>query len=216
MQKIVLNRKVPLKASFEWLKRGFIIFREAPLQFIILTIGGTALSFLPLLGSFISPLLTARFALLASSIERKEKISMSNLLVNLFQNRTLLQLAYVNVLFGGLIMLTEHYVVTSSILLEFSLKTMVYLLVVMIIQTFFWVSPIICEYNRDVKLWEAMLLSFEASMYNVAVMFLYGLLIVTFVLGSVVTLGIGLFVLIPVINVSNYFIYKSFFVIENK
>lgn len=215
MQKIVLNRKVELKASFEWLKSGFRIFRESPVQFIFLTIIGTTLSFLPLLGSFLSPLITARFALLTSTIESNQKIKMSDIFVNFFQNRVLLQLAYINILFGAAIMLIEHYVMDSSIMLTFSLKTIAFLLVVAIIQTFFWVSPIICEYHREIKVWEAMLLSFEASMYNVAVMFLYVLLIVAFSLLCIATLGVGLFVLIPVINVSNYFIYKSFFVLEN-
>lgn len=215
MQKLVLNRKVELKTSFEWLRNGFRIFRESPLQFIVLTMIGTVLSFLPLLGSFLSPLITARFAFLTSTIESNQKIKMSDLFINFFQNRVLLQLAYINVLFGAGIMLAEHYMMDSSVLLTFSLKTMVFLLVIVIIQTFFWVSPIICEYNREIKVWNAMLLSFEASMYNVAVMLLYGLLIVAFSLLTIATLGLALFVLIPVINISNYFIYKSFFVVEN-
>ena len=82
----------------------------------------------------------------------------------------------------------------------------------MVIQTFFWISPIICEYNVEINVFRAMLLSFEASMYNVATMILYAILIVAFTLLSIIPLGLGLFVLIPVINISNYFIYQIFFI----
>lgn len=220
MHKIVLNRQVELKSSYEWLKNGFRIFREAPLQFIVLSIISYVLSFfVPFIGAFFAPLIIARFAALSSTIESDQKISMNSIFTNLFQNKTLMHLAYINLIFGSLIMLTKHYIINDnemSLLTDLSAKAIIYLFSVMVFQTFFWISPIICEYNRDVSALDAMILSFKASFYNVAAMLLYGVIITAFTILSIIPLGLGLFILVPVINISSYFIYKSFFVINNK
>lgn len=213
---IVLNTKVELKASYEWLRNGFRIFREAPIQFIVLTIIAGVISFMPVLGAFFAPFFTARFAILVNRIEDGQKIKMGDLFLELFSNRKLVQLAYINVGFGLIVMLGEHYATDSSLIVDFSIKSLLFLFSILIIQTFFWISPIICEYNRDIKVLDAMLLSFKASLYNAATMILYAFLIVAFTILSIIPVGLGLFILIPIINISNYFIYKSFFIVKSQ
>lgn len=215
MNNIVLNTKVEFKSSYEWLHNGFRIFREAPIQFIILTIFSGLLSFAPVLGAFLAPFFTARFAILANAIECGQKIRIGDIFTEIFSNRKLVQLAYMNVLFGLIIMLGEHYAGGESLLIDLSINGILFLFSILIIQTFFWLSPIICEYNRDIKIIDAMLLSFKASLYNAGTMILYAIIIVAFTILSIIPVGLGFFILLPVINISNYFIYKNVFIIRN-
>lgn len=206
-----LNKNIAFKASYEWLKDAFKIFREAPLQFIVLTIISGLCAIAPILGAFMTPFFTARFAVLASSIESGQQVSMSSLFQGFFSNRTNVRLAYISMLVSLILMVVEHYFIHGMLDVNFSLTSILFLLVILIIQTFFWISPIICEYHPEVSVKDAMLLSFEASMYNIATMILYSILVLAFTLLSIIPLGLGLFVLFPVVNISSYFIYKSFY-----
>ena len=84
---IKINRNIELKASLEWIKLSFIIFREKPLQFILLGLVNFLMGLLPLFGAFISPLFIARFAQLTEKVQHNEDIKVSSIFKNLFINK---------------------------------------------------------------------------------------------------------------------------------
>ncbi|HLX52390.1 MAG TPA: hypothetical protein VKR58_00515, partial [Aquella sp.] len=79
MVSLTVRKNLELKASWEWIKSSFYIFRECPVQFILLSILSIFVGLLPLFGAFMAPLFTARFAHIASRVENREKIEISSM-----------------------------------------------------------------------------------------------------------------------------------------
>ena len=214
MTDLVINKNLELKSSFEWIKKSFYIFRESPVHFVVLGLFNLLIGLLPLLGSFMTPLLLARFASLASMVEREEKINFSHVFEDIFANKMVVRLAFLNFCLNGIILVgqlfyenkTGHSLLTRGT----DLLMVVGLLIPMfILQIAMWLSPIICLNNPDVKPLQAMWLSIQASMYNIPTFIFYSLLLVVFTLLVLLPLFLGLLIWLPILNISCYFIYKS-------
>lgn len=213
---LMINKNVELKASFEWIKASFNIFREAPLQFIVLAIFSTLIGLMPLFGSFMSPIFTAKFAGIAAKIEANNTVEFSSIFDDLFMNKTIINLGFINLCIGAAVFIAQYLIEnklggTTLLAAKGPLLLLLFFIPVLLIQMAMWLAPIICLYDPTIKVLDAMLLSFNTSLYNVATLFLYGLLAVAFTILSVLPLGLGLLIWLPVTNITTYFIYKSMF-----
>ncbi len=220
MTDLTINKNLEFKTSFEWIKQSFYIFREKPVHFIVLGIFNLLIGLLPLLGSFMSPLLLARFARLTMMVENGQPISFSDVFEDIFANKTVLRLAFLNFCLNGIILMiqlfyennTGHSLISggSSLLI-----IMAMLIPLFILQIAMWLSPIICLNNPDIQPIKAMLLSLQASLYNVPTFIFYSLLLIVFTLLALLPLFLGLLIWLPIVNISCYFIYKSVILVNN-
>ena len=212
---LALNTRVELKTSFEWIKSAFQVFRIAPIQFIVLTIFSILVSITPILGAFLSPILTARFAYLASEIEANREVRFSTILNNLFSNKSVLTIAMISVAISSILFLLQYFLGPKSsgveMMVSDPISLMLFLIPAILVQMALWLSPIICQNHANITPVDAMILSFKACLYNAATLLIYGLLVVGFTLLSILPVGLGLFIWLPILNITSYFIYKSMY-----
>ena len=214
MVNLVINKNVELKNSFEWIKKSFYVFRESPVHFIVLGIFNLLIGLLPLLGSFMSPLLIARFASLVMMVENGEKIKFSHVFEDIFVNKTVVKLAFLNFCLNGIILMGQIFYENKTGHSLISLQTNILLIIglltpLFVLQIAMWLSPIICLNYSDIKPINAMWMSLQASMYNVPTFIFYTLLLVVFTLLALLPLFLGLLIWLPILNISCYFICKS-------
>ncbi|HMT02960.1 MAG TPA: hypothetical protein PKD00_06570 [Burkholderiales bacterium] len=210
---IKINRNIELKASLEWIKLSFIIFREKPLQFILLGLVNFLMGLLPLFGAFMSPLFIARFAQLTEKVQHNEDIKVSSIFKNLFINRTIVNLAFINFFLYAIILIMQtllenmldSYGVSNKIT-RFEIMSL-FFIPVLILQMAMWLSPIICLYN-EVKPSTAMWLSIKAGLYNIQTLLMYAILILGFTALAILPIGLGLIIWLPILNITNYFVYQ--------
>ncbi len=216
---IKINRNIELKASLEWIKLSFIIFREKPLQFILLGLVNFLIGLLPLFGAFMSPLFIARFAQLTEKVQLNEDIRVSSIFKNMFINRTLVNLAFINFFLYAIILIMQtllenmldSYGVSNKIT-RFEIM-LLFFIPVLILQMAMWLAPIICLYN-EVKPSTAMWLSIKAGFYNIQTLLMYAILILGFTALAIIPLGLGLIIWLPILNITNYFVYHYMYKIE--
>lgn len=216
---ITINRNVDLKASLEWIKLSFIIFREKPLQFILLGLVNFFMGWLPLFGAFMSPLFIARFAELVEKVERNEDVKVSDIFKNLFIHRTVVSLAFINFSLYAVIFIAQN--ILESILNKYGIENRItrfeimslFFIPVIILQMAMWLAPIICLYN-EIKPFSAMYLSIKAGLYNIQTLLMYAILILGFTALAIIPIGLGLIVWLPILNITNYFVYCYMFTIS--
>ncbi|MDQ5921809.1 MAG: hypothetical protein QG673_1868 [Pseudomonadota bacterium] len=221
-----INRAVEIKSSMEWLKLSFVTFREKPLQFIILGIVSSIIGLIPGFGAFLTPLFNAKFAQLTARVERNQPVLMSMLFENLFANKNVVRLAFINLCIATIIFTLQYFVenylggisldsssaAADAITIHGSLTTLLYVIPMMILQLSMWMSPLICLYNQDISPFQAMWLSIKACGVNIVTMLFYSLLVLFFSILAIIPFGLGLFIWLPMLNIVSYFIYKSLFV----
>lgn len=170
-----------------------------------------------------SPLLIARFALLAQKIENQEDIKFSTIFDQLFANITLVRLSFFNFTITAIIFIAqylfEHVIFKNNHSLPADLLHKVIvsisLIPLLILQIAMWLAPIICLNYPEIKPSSAMSLSIKASAYNISTFIVYTLLLVVFTILAILPLGLGLFVWVPVLNITSYYIYKTAILIEH-
>ena len=215
MSSLSINKNVELKSGIEWIKASFYILRENPLQFIVLGIFSTIISLMPVFGAFMTPLFIGKFAGLTAKVEQHEAIPFSSIFNGLFNNKTLVRLAFLNFCINTII-LTLQYVV-ETILKQRNIEVgtlgngimIAFLIPVILLQIAMWLSPVICLYNEDIRPLQAMLLSIKVCFYNLATLFLYSLMVIVFTIVAIIPVGLGLLIWLPMLNIVTYFIYKS-------
>ena len=208
---LLINRNVEIKSSLEWIKYSFAIFREKPLQFIVLGIFSTLISLLPLFGAFVAPLFLIRFVVIAIKVENNEPVPLSSIFDDFFANRQVVRLALVNFIFATAILFCQY-------ILEYVFKrygidttapgsflTMLFFIPSLVLQMALWLSPLICLFNPDVEPLTAMWMS-------IITFLIYSVLVVFFTILAVIPIGLGLLVWLPMMSIVTYFIYKSVFI----
>ena len=73
-------------------------------------------------------------------------------------------------------------------------------------------APIICLNEKNMDVFDSLKLSFKAGLSNIIPLLFYFIIMLALVILGVITLGLGLLIVIPMINISTYFIYKSILV----
>ncbi len=214
MANLIVRNDIELKSGWEWIKSAFYTFREYPVHFIVLSVIAFILGFTPLFGAFITPLFAARFADIASRIDRGETVWFSSLFNNFFANITLVRLSFLNftlnaILFIGQYLLEQYYFKGSTSGALHDLLMLVFFLPILVLQISMWLSPVICLNNPDIRPASAMWLSLKVGLYNIATYLLYSLLVLVFTLLAILPIGLGLFIWLPVLNITSYYIYKQ-------
>ena len=214
---LVISRNVELKASLEWIKASFAIFREKPLQFIVLGIFSTLVSLLPLFGAFMAPLFLVRFAVITNKIQRNEPVLFSTIFDDFFANPQVIRLSLVNFAITAFILICQY--ILEFIFKQYgidittpgSLLMIIFFIPSLILQMALWMSPLICFYNPEIDPLLAMWMSIKACGLNVITLLVYSLLIVFFTILAVIPVGLGLLVWLPMMSIITYFIYQSIF-----
>lgn len=215
MSNLVIKKNVELKAALEWIRLSFFTFRELPIHFILLSILSVLVGILPLFGTFMAPLFTARFANIANRVENGEKIQIAMLFGGFFANTTLVRLGFLNFTLNTIFLIGQYfiemYIKSTGYLVGAgqTLSVMILLVPILILQIAMWISPVICLYNPEIRPITAMGMSIKVGMYNVATLILYSLLVLVFTLLSILPVGLGLFIWIPVLNIISYYVYKT-------
>ncbi len=219
---LLINRSVEIKSSLEWIKASFAIFREKPLQFIVLGIFSTLVSLLPLFGAFMAPLFIVRFAVITQKIEQNEPVLFSTIFDDFFANRQVIRLALVNFAITAVILVSQYILehvfklnggdIKSS---PFSLLELIFFIPSLILQMALWLSPLICLFNPNVEPLPAMVMSIKACGFNIVTLLVYSILVIFFSIIAILPIGLGLLVWLPMMNIITYFIYRSIFIINN-
>ena len=237
MHNIVIRRDLKLKLSLHWVKQAFVMFREKPLQFLILEIITSALSLLPFLGAFLGPLLVARFMHCANKVENHESLQMGEMFKNLLSNRLVVRLAFLNFCLNAIILLAQYFIDsqfgTAVESIKPSLIVMLLSIPTLLLTLSMWLSPAICQFNEDVEPKSALWLSLKVCFYNMLVLLAFSVLISGISLVIVLPLFLlllkiwdlfhSMFIIIPIgiicyviiivwlamLNISTYCIYKS-------
>ncbi|MBP9742485.1 MAG: hypothetical protein KBD37_03910 [Burkholderiales bacterium] len=219
---LVINRNVEIKASAEWLKSSFSIFREKPIQFIVLGLINILIGLIPGLGAFLAPLFTAQFAQLTLKIEKRHPVLMSNTFENFFANKKVLYLGLIN-LCATTLLFTLQYIMhdhlgdatSNPLAIQINPISLAYLIPMIILQMSLWLSPLICLYNEDITPLQAMWLSIKACGFNIITLLIYSLLVIFFTILAIIPFGIGLIIWLPIMDIVVYFIYKTLFTAQH-
>lgn len=215
MANLAVRKNLELKASWEWIKSAFYIFRECPVQFILLSILSIVVGLLPLFGAFMAPLFTARFAWMANMVENGEKIEISSMFKDLFTNVTLIRLSFLSFSLNAVFLIGQYlvglYFKNNAQTVNFGqdFAILIFLLPILILQIAMWISPIICQNYPEIRPVTAMGLSLKVGLYNVSTFLLYSILVIVFTLLALLPVGLGLFVWVPVLNIASYYVYKT-------
>ncbi len=214
MTELAINKQVELKSSMEWIKHGFYIFREKPLQYIFFGIVCTIITFIPFFGSFLSPILLAKFVQLAKNTEENQEIEYNSLFVDLFVNPNIVRLGFINFCINGLILLVKYFSNLgffrhSAVFIV--LELLFLLLPSLILQMSMWLSPAICLNNPDITAVEAMTLSVKAGLYNIPTLIVFGLIVTVITVLALIPLCLGLLGWLPILYLSTYYTYKDMY-----
>lgn len=212
---IKINKNIEVRNSIRLITEAFYTFREQPLQFILLGVIATILSFIPIVGSFFMPIFTARFALITNTIEFRQTFKFTNLFKEMFINKQILKLAIINfcvsTVFYIINYINEQYFFKSNQQIMDNVVIILILLPLLLFQLSMWLSPILCLFNKELAAVDAMVLSFKSSMFNMLLLFCYAILVLLFTLIAIIPIGLGLIIWLPILNISTYYVYKSMF-----
>jgi len=179
MQKLVIRKQLKLGYSLLWLRQAFIIFREQPIQFFLLEVLTSVLTFLPFIGAFLGPLLVSRFMEFAHKVETHQPLPIRDILHGLFKNKMLLRLAMLNFSLNALILFLQYFIdgSNSNELLKPALLAVGLIIPSILLTMSMWLSPAICWFHADVEPRSAMWLSIKTCFYNVPLFLVFSLLI---------------------------------------
>lgn len=245
MQVTAINKEVESVGVRVWIQDAYKIYKNAKVSFTLFAIISTIIGAIPLIGAFMLPLFTAKYAEIASKLEKEEEISFAEFFIGLFSRKSIMIIGVFH-LIVYLIAMAIKFVLTKGqdpttitgdvLALVF---TLVAILIIFCFILAFWLSPIICLKNDDTKAFSALVLSLKAFIRYSGKIIKYGFLLM-FIGGIAVgvlagiavalqhmgytilafipgSLGI-IFILVwmPVLHLSAYFIYKSLFLTYNE
>lgn len=234
---IVINKELTFNSGLSWLRNAFIVFREQPLQFMLLELFNIIFSFLPLVGSFLQPLFLGRFLVLANNVNLRKPIFIREIFAGLISHPNLTKLAFINLLLNFSLLIVNYiFKVNSANMFNLILFTM---LPTLIITMLIWFSPALCIFD-NLETFSAMSLSFKGVSSN-----LFAMLVFSIVISAISILVIGPFLflsywtwsythnilfIVPIIllglifwfiwgsilNIAVYFSYKDLFINYNQ
>ena len=226
--------KLPASSGWYWYVDGFEYFKDSPGQWILTMIVGFILmmvaSMIPLIGQiFIT--LTSYIWIAGLMIGCKEQNTGKPFDVNYlfagFKHNTgkLILLAIVaaiinyGILFavmGGMFIdlmsgnqqaINEMDMAPISILL----RVLIAMLIMIPVMMMMWFAPVLIVIN-DVSIPDALSLSFRGCLKNILPFLVYGIVGIPLFILSVIPLGAGLLILVPVIYASIFVSYKEIFI----
>ena len=218
-----INRSAGMTLGVEWIRSSFFIFREKPLQFIVLGISAVIAGILPFLGAFMTPLFVAKFAILTRKVEKKQTVLFSSIFEGFFANRVVIKLAFINFLINATILCVQYLIEPNlkdidkiDVTSPHSITVLLLFVPIILLQISMWLSPLICLFHNNISPFQAMWLSFKACSFNIVTLLLYSLLVIIFTLIAILPLCLGLLIWVPMLNIIVYFIYKSLIIPNTK
>ena len=229
---------VPASHALAWVVMGWQYFKKAPSTWIAVTIiwiGGTLLlSMVPLaslLINLIFPVLVAGMMMGCAAIERGEPFLVSHLFAGfkLPTSGRLIALGAVNIgitfgaimiiamlfslFIGGTSNISDPQELQAAILADEAsgmLLLLLLLLVMLPVIMAFWFAPLLIAIDSRLVT-EALQLSLKGCLKNALPMLLYGVLFLPLFILSVLLMGLGFLVVIPMLYASLYASYKDIF-----
>lgn len=229
--KVILNgRARPFHHGWKWIAGGWDLFKRQPGMWILTTILYFAttilLSMIPVAGlltSIMWPIFAAGFFAMSHMAYRHERFNVSNLFNGFTESPgtlALIGLAYVGAIiatvsvfavFGGFKWFT---MITgkpdSTMIAQMGAAMLLYALVTIALATAIIFAPALAQLN-GVSAIGAMRMSFVGSMKNVLPGTLYAILFSLLMLVSIIPLGLGLLITVPMITTTLYCAYRDIF-----
>ncbi|MGM0565040.1 MAG: BPSS1780 family membrane protein [Pseudomonadota bacterium] len=219
-------------AGWTWIAAGFDLFKPAWLiwivNFILFVVVMAVLSLVPLIGQvatlLLSPVLIGGLMLGAQAVDRGEELTVGHLFAGFSKNSG--QLVLVGLLYGVFLFLS---VIPGAVIMMLgglsagstgqagaeigflaALGILVMLLFVIPVIMAYWFAPVLVVLN-DKPAIEAMKLSFKGCLKNILPFLWYGIIGLLLYIVALIPLGLGVFVVAPVLIASMYTAYKGVF-----
>lgn len=219
----------PIGAGWRWIKEGFNMFKQGgPLGWILLSlvfmILAIVLSIIPFIGSLamalLGPVFLGGIMLGAREVDNGGQIKVGNLFDGFSKNTG--QLVMVGVLYFVLLIVA---VIPGGVLIGFGtamaaetgemgllpiLGGLVMAALIIPVVMAYWFAPALVALH-DKTAWDAMKLSFKGCLKNILPFLWYGIISMVLYIVGIIPLGLGLFVVVPVLMASMYTAYRGIF-----
>jgi hypothetical protein len=230
-------RQVDAKYGWQWIVTGFLIFRQAPLVWVILCgallLAAAALSLIPVAGQFIftllSPVFLAGLMLGCKALEQGNQLEPSHILAG-FQHTPAPLITIGGIyLVGQVVILGIFMLIGGDVLMELLMEgkrvdenelknvsgnmltaSLVALLLSIPLLMAAWFAPLLVVFTRMPAL-EAMRISFLACLKNIVAFQIYAVLLIVLTIIATIPYGLGLLVLVPTLFGSIYASYGDIF-----
>ena len=227
------SRQVPAGNAWAWIVSGFNLFKANPVMWIVILLIYLAIiipiSLIPVIGSVVSTLLAPVFAAGmmwgCKALVLKQDLEINHLFEGFKKNTA--QLISV----GGIYMLSLLVIMVMVVLtldketIELLMKgkevspeqanamvlpMLTAMLFILPILMAYWYAPVLIGLH-NLKVIDAMKLSFMACLKNILPFLLYGLIFMVILVVAIIPFGLGLVVAIPVMMTSLYTSYVDVF-----
>ena len=173
MQVTAISNKVPAKAIRLWLKSALTSYKTAKLQFSFFSVVTIIVGVIPLLGAFMLPLFTAKYADIASKIEQNVIPGFGDFFKGLFAKKSILiigvlhALFYIVILFIKLAFTADMTPSTPIGMMMEIIFTIFAIILIMILILAFWLAPIICLKNSEITVIESLVFSVKSFFMHI-------------------------------------------------
>lgn len=221
---------LPASHGVLWIKQAWQIFMTRPLLwlgisvfYIIVVMGFSFLPFLAWIPSLLATFFVASLAYIAYEVEMGEAVNFADLFVsfehNLSQQILLILLYWVGVvaivvpmvfLFVGLnlgAVVSGSSDPSQSVLTIILMFLLGFFLMIPLIMAM-WFAPVLILFH-EMRAVEAMKLSFKACLANILPFLVYGLVMTVLMILAALPLGLGYFVMLPLMFIIIYVSYKD-------
>ncbi len=223
--------------SIDWFKQGWNIFKNDPLQWIliliVLFVSSLIFNLIPFVGSFIymliSPALIAGIFLATEKSANGEKIAVGDLfsvLTDASRRNSFFILGGLTILFNLLILVllflpmmgaagvshmadSPDMMPMAAVGAGFGSLILILPLVIAYLMAMVYAIPLILFAKQDIK--KALSLSLKASVSNILPMFIASIIYFILAIIAVIPMGLGLLILFPVTFGAIYASYKDIF-----
>jgi uncharacterized membrane protein len=235
---VVPGRKRPASAGWDWVARGWTLFRMAPVMWMVAIVAvfviSLVMSLVPILGNLVymamSPLVSAGFVAACRALEREGEFDIEHLLAGF--SRRFARLAVLGLLYilGVLLLLAAFALFAGSPILSVMMggnpeqlaaaarSSLPWILLGLLVATLlalpmlaaYWFAPALV-YVHGMSPTRALKASFGACFRNLGSFFVYSVVLLAGLIISMITLGLGLLVLMPLAITSGYAAYREIF-----
>lgn len=235
---VVPGRHRPASAGWDWVARGWKLFRLAPVMWIVaivaLIVIAIASNLLPLVGGLIfnilAPVFSAGFVAACRALEREGEFDIEHLFAG-FTRRFgklvvlgvmfVLALVVLGLLFAvvagfsvlGAMMTGDPTAVTAAVassIVVILLGALVVLALMIPVVAGYWFAPALV-YMHDMSPWAAVKASFGACFRNLGSFLVYGIALLALLFLAMIPFGLGIVVWWPLAITSSYVAYREIF-----
>ena len=227
------SRQVPAGNAWAWIVSGFNLFKANPVMWIVIFLIYLAIivpiSLVPVIGSVVSTLIAPVFAAGmmwgCRALVLKQDLEINHLFEGFKKNTAqliavggiymlcLLVIAVMIVLSldkGTLAMLMKGQELSSEQASAMMLPILFAMLFIMPVLMAYWYAPVLIGLH-DLKVLDAMKMSFIACLKNMVPFLIYGLIFTLILVVAIIPVGLGLIVAVPVMMTSLYTSYVDVF-----